>query len=109
MNRTLFVALLFCTTTILYAGQATVSQADNHRGICASWEDIARAAMTARQAGVPLKIMLSLVSDETSISIFRLAYESPRLKIDTDRQASITNFISNVVSQCQASSKNQRD
>ena len=95
MYQFIFSVLFIFTTSI-----ANVSQANEQQEYCASWKDIARAAMTARQAGVPLRTMLNLVSDETAINIYQLAYESPRQNTEADKQISIDKFSESVVLQC---------
>lgn len=95
LRRCVFIVMIFFTHAL-----ASVSQANEQPGLCVAWENIARAAMTARQAGVPLQTMLTLVSDETAISIFRLAYNSPRHTDDAEQQSAINDFAGVVVSQC---------
>lgn len=88
---------LVALTVLLLSITAT---ADERTEVCAAWEDIARAAMTSRQAGVPIKTMLQLVSDETAIGIFRAAYEYPRESTPTSQQQSVDRFVGFVLSEC---------
>jgi len=63
-------------------------------------QQIARAAMTARQAGVPLQIMLQLVGDETAIGIFKESYQYPKHDSETDQKNSIASFSKLVLNTC---------
>jgi len=67
---------------------------------CKHIENIASAAMTSRQAGIPLKTMLNLVTDQTAIGVFEAAYEYPQLESEADRKAAILEFKELVVSEC---------
>jgi len=90
MYRVIFVLLL-----------ASTSLAANERQkYCTHIQNIARAAMIARQAGVPLQTMLGLVSDETAIGVVKAGYQYPRLNSAADQQASVDNFMDIVLAQC---------
>ena len=89
-HKVIFVLLLCCTNSF----------ANNSQQYCDHWGDIARAAMTSRQAGVPLKVMLMLVSDETAVGILRAAYDQVQLESAVQRQISIDRFVEIVVSEC---------
>lgn len=90
MYKFIFVLLLCCTNSF----------ANNSQKYCDHWGDIARAAMTSRQAGVPLKVMLMLVSDETAVGILRAAYDQVQLESVAQQQISIDRFVETVVSEC---------
>ena len=76
------------------------SVASERQGFCTQMQQIARAAMTARQAGVPLQTMLQLVSDDTAIGIFRESYQYPKHDSEADRKGSVENFSELVLSEC---------
>ena len=92
MQRFIVGLLLCCSSAIAIANDQQES--------CNSWESIARAAMTSRQAGVPLKTMLLLVSDEAAIGVFKAAYDYPRVESATEQQESVSNFIELILSEC---------
>jgi len=73
---------------------------DDRQDYCQHMKAIANAAMVAKHAGVPLKTMLLLVSDETAVEIFKFAYESPLEKSTADQQTAIAKFTELVLSQC---------
>lgn len=92
MSRLVLAVLLVCSTAI--------ATDNDQKEYCTSWQDIARAAMTSRQAGVPIKTMLQLVRDETAIGIFKAAYEYPREVTTASQQASVDRFVAFVLSEC---------
>ena len=90
MYRIIIALLLFSTS----------STANERLDFCNQMQQVARAAMTSRQAGVPLKTMLQLVSDETAIGIFRKSYQYPKHDSEADRKKSIESFSELVLSEC---------
>lgn len=95
MHRVIFILLLCCTNAV-----ASDQQSLSRQQFCSNWEDMAHTSMTSRQAGVPLKTMLMLVSDETAVAIFSAAYEQPRLASVPDQQGAISDFAMLVLSEC---------
>ncbi len=91
MHRIIIALLLYNTS----------SMADERLDFCNQMQQIAHAAMTSRQAGVPLQTMLQLVSDETAIAIFKESYEYPKHDSEADRKNSIDTFTELVLSECQ--------
>ena len=90
MHR-IIIALLLCTS---------VAAASERQDFCNQMQQVAQAAMTARQAGVPLRTMLQLVSDETAIGIFRESYKYPKQESDADKESSILSFSKLVLTAC---------
>ena len=90
ITQAIVVLLLISSTAI----------SDDRQDYCQHMKGIAKAAMLARHAGVPLKTMLQLVSDDTAIEIFKTAYEYPLNKPTMDQQAVIAKFTELVLSQC---------
>ncbi len=90
MHRFIIAPLALCSTVV--TGQSVE--------YCKHIENVAQAAMTSRQAGVPLTTMRQLVSDETAIGVFEAAYEYPQLLSETDRQAAVISFKELILNEC---------
>lgn len=86
------ITILFFTPMIL--------SGDERQNYCMHIGDIARAAMAAMHAGVPLDVMLALVSDETAAGVVRAAYEYPRETSAEDQKASTRQLVELVISHC---------
>jgi len=82
---------------LLFSSGATASEKQHW---CNQMQQIARAAMTARQAGVPLQTMLQLVGDETAIGIFRESYRHPKHESAADQKSEIASFGELVLTAC---------
>lgn len=87
----LIITLLLTTSSFSANGQ---------QNYCTHMESIARASMTARQFGVPLQSMLSLVSDETALGILHAAYEYPAHTNKNKQQVVIAEFSAMVLTHC---------
>ena len=90
MYRIIIALLLFSTATA----------ASGKQEFCTHMQQVARAAMVSRQAGIPLQTMLQLVSDETATGIFREAYLQPEHELEADQKISIKNFSEMVLTAC---------
>ena len=88
----LIITILFFTPIVSYG--------DERQNYCKHIGDVARAAMAAMHAGVPLDVMLSLVSDETAAGVVRAAYEYPRETSVEDQKASTKQLVELVISHC---------
>ena len=73
---------------------------EDRKRYCQHMKGVANAAMLARYAGVPLKNMLLLVSDDTAVEIFKTAYEYPLLDSAAEQKAAIEKFSGLVQSHC---------
>ena len=82
---------------LLFSAGTTASE---RQEFCTHMQQVARAAMIARQAGIPLQTMLQLVGDETAIGIFREAYQHPGHELDADQKIAIKNFSERVLTAC---------
>jgi hypothetical protein len=63
-------------------------------------QQMAHASMLARQSGVPLQSMLSLVKDETAGGVVRAAYEYPVHSEQNKKRSLVKQFSQAVRSQC---------
>jgi len=90
MHRIIIALLLF----------TSVIAASEKQDFCNHMQQVAQAAMTARQAGVPLQTMLQLVSDETAIGIFQESYKYPKHESDADQKTSIQSFSKLILTAC---------
>jgi len=90
MHRIIIALLLF----------SSGAAAGERQEWCNHMQQVARAAMTARQAGIPLQTMLQLVGDETAIGIFKESYRHPKHESAADQKSEIASFGELVLTAC---------
>jgi hypothetical protein len=101
MKKYIPIALLL-SATIVYAEDKPAT----YEEICAVAEEVSRAAMDARQAGVPLKNILKIFPAERDSAenmfyyITLLAYNRPRYETESVKEKAINDFADYVYIEC---------